>query len=366
MTATCASNKLENVMWCQTCQTVCTSLDIHTVHSLLLIIMTSHGHHGVSNHHQLHCLFNHLSKLTSQMTSALLAPCEGIHRLPVDSCHKGPVTENLSMSWRHHVLPWAVTGWLDRFPSRARWSHQHHYYRIAVSVLMMQLWRIWENKADCLPLGSKPIWENLAFVSYSLTGWHLSWLSHISGAPPLYWRHNDHDGISNHQHHGCLLNRLFRRRSKKTSKLRVTGLCVGNSPGTGEFPAQMASNAENVSIWWRHHGIIFVVPSESWGTLTLSQWSSSGNPVAIQCVWNLDPSVHWNATEEMPVCFQWSSSGFPVDFQCVPIMQINTGSPLGHHWVQASASVVPVASQCTCGSSGLPVRSAQWYPNVLT
>ena len=37
------------------------------------------------------------------------------------------------------------------------------------------------------------------------------------------------------------------------SKLRVTGLCVGNSPGTGEFPAQMASNAENVSIWWRHH-----------------------------------------------------------------------------------------------------------------
>ena len=40
---------------------------------------------------------------------------------------------------------------------------------------------------------------------------------------------------------------------KKTSKLRVTGLCAGNSPGTGEFPAQMASNAENVCIWWRHH-----------------------------------------------------------------------------------------------------------------
>ena len=51
-----------------------------------------------------------------------------------------------------------------------------------------------------------------------------------------------------------LLNRLFRRRSKKTSKLCVTGLCAGNSPGTGEFPTQIASNAENVSIWWRHHG----------------------------------------------------------------------------------------------------------------
>ena len=70
---------------------------------------------------------------------------------------------------------------------------------------------------------------------------------------PLRWRHNDHAGVSNHQPHGCLLNRLFRRKSKKTSKLRVTGLCAGNSPGTGEFPAQMASYAENVSIWWRHH-----------------------------------------------------------------------------------------------------------------
>ena len=45
----------------------------------------------------------------------------------------------------------------------------------------------------------------------------------------LHWRHNDHDGVSNHQPHGCLHNRLFRRRSKKTSKLRVTGLCVRNS-----------------------------------------------------------------------------------------------------------------------------------------
>ena len=69
----------------------------------------------------------------------------------------------------------------------------------------------------------------------------------------LRWRHNERDSVSNHQPHDCLLSRLFRRRSKKTSKLRVTGLCVGNSPGTGEFPAQMASYAENVSIWWRHH-----------------------------------------------------------------------------------------------------------------
>ena len=52
---------------------------------------------------------------------------------------------------------------------------------------------------------------------------------------------------------------------QKISNLRVTGLCVGNSPVTGEFPAQRASNAENVSIWWRHHGLSYVC----WGKLIM-------------------------------------------------------------------------------------------------
>ena len=52
----------------------------------------------------------------------------------------------------------------------------------------------------------------------------------------LQWRHNERDGVSNHRRLDCLLIHLFRRRSKKTSKLRVTGLCEGNSPVTCEFP----------------------------------------------------------------------------------------------------------------------------------
>ena len=55
-------------------------------------------------------------------------------------------------------------------------------------------------------------------------------------ADTLRWRHNENDSVSNHQPHGCLLNRLFRRRSKKTSKIRDTGLCVGNSPGPVNSP----------------------------------------------------------------------------------------------------------------------------------
>ena len=45
---------------------------------------------------------------------------------------------------------------------------------------------------------------------------------------PLWWRHNECDGVSNHRRLDCLFNRLFRRRSKKTSKLRVTGLFEEN------------------------------------------------------------------------------------------------------------------------------------------
>ena len=91
-------------------------------------------------------------------------------------------------------------------------------------------------------------WTWVLVVRRFTDSWGINYFANI----PLQWRHNELDSVSNHQPHDCLLNRLFRRRSKKTSKLRVTGLYVGNSPVTGEFPAQRASNAENVSIWWRH------------------------------------------------------------------------------------------------------------------
>ena len=95
----------------------------------------------------------------------------------------------------------------------------------------------------------------------------------------LRWRHNGRHSVSDHQPHDCLLNCLFRRRSKKTSKLRVAGLCAGNSPVPGEFPAQMASNAENVSIWWRHHVSIFISkPWKSEGAMTVSSNSPNGVP----------------------------------------------------------------------------------------
>ena len=51
---------------------------------------------------------------------------------------------------------------------------------------------------------------------------------------------------------------VYSGRSKKTSKLRATGLCAWNSQVTGEFPAKMASNAENISSWWHHHAMLLL------------------------------------------------------------------------------------------------------------
>ena len=123
-------------------------------------------------------------------------------------------------------------------------------------------------------------------------------------SPSLQWRHNDRNGVQNHQPHDWLLNRLFRHRLKKTPKLRVTGLCEGNSPGTGEFPAQRASNAENASIWWRHHDCFFLVVSVFWGLPPLTErrssetsvtkFSDSCNASSISFQWC---NVHHNTTK---------------------------------------------------------------------
>ena len=128
-----------------------------------------------------------------------------------------------------------------------------------------------------IPL-EKDLNEKSSLITLVIFGWfqiQIGWkdifvqtvykMDTIFSQKSLRWRHNGRDSVSNHQPHDCLLKRLFRRRSKKISKLRATGLCAGNSPGTGEFPAQMASNAENISIWWRHYvfAMLYCIPLSS-------------------------------------------------------------------------------------------------------
>ena len=79
--------------------------------------------------------------------------------------------------------------------------------------------------------------NTIQYMYYMAPYWTINLVKTPQITLSLQRHHNECDGISNHQPHYCLLNRLFRRKSKKTSKLRITGLCVGNSPVTGEFPA---------------------------------------------------------------------------------------------------------------------------------
>ena len=104
-------------------------------------------------------------------SSASRAFMKGIHRWPVDSPHKGPVTRKM-FPFDDAILYFSRT-----------WSRMK---------------TLWYGNAD---------------------------------PHSLLWSHNGRDGVSNNQPQDCLLNRLFGRRSKKSSKLRVIGIYAGNSPG---------------------------------------------------------------------------------------------------------------------------------------
>ena len=86
--------------------------------------------------------------------------------------------------------------------------------------------------------------------------WH--WLCEIGSSlsfirKTLQWHYNERHGISNHQPLDCLLNASFRCRFKENIKAPHHWPLCREFTGDLWFPAQRASNAENVSISWRHH-----------------------------------------------------------------------------------------------------------------
>ena len=123
---------------------------------------------------------------------------------------------------------------------------------------------------------------------------------------------------------------LFSRRSKKTSKLRVPDLCAGNSSGTGEFPAQMTSNAENVSISWRHHELY----KNAYFT---KKWiDSSGHELG--GTWNY-PTVRFNSV--VPVKIVATLKTFSNSFSCMAVLIV---------WLKSQWNLLPVVQLCNTGS----------------
>ena len=124
------------------------------------------------------------------------------------------------------------------------WASKAPYHRMRVN----QYWLVARNNfrrnsnQNTEIYGIKYIFENFHFGHSSMCEKRMLMLSfsaisfHPWQSEPLQWHHNQRDGVSNHQRHECLLNRLFRLRSKKTSKLRVTGLCCGEFTGDRWIP----------------------------------------------------------------------------------------------------------------------------------
>ena len=126
---------------------------------------------------------------------------------------------------------------------------------------------------------------SVAYECYLMWIWLVWELVGISFVWPLHWRHNGRDSVSNHQPHDCLLNRLFRRRSKKTSKLRVTGLCAGNSRTNGQL-----------------RGKCFHLMTSSWMSLFLIMLNRNGD-IQLPCgvlkskffIGDLTPCIFWRS-----------------------------------------------------------------------
>ena len=167
----------------------------------------------------------------------LLALCEGIPAITgTDYPHKCPVTRSIDVLFDVH--------------------REQTFQQI------VELQVIWDSMELMWRRFNEMIWQGTL---------QSRWWTHISTEPfrcwfmyrnfnnTKQWCNNEHDGVSNHRRLDCLLNCLFRRRSKRTSKLRVTGLCKGNPPVTRGFPSQRASNAQNVFISWRRHEICICI-----------------------------------------------------------------------------------------------------------
>ena len=119
------------------------------------------------------------------------------------------------------------------------------------------------------------ILPSTAFIAALVNKAYIIWvIDSLNPFAASRWRHTGRDGVSNHQPHYCLLNRL----------------CAGNSWVSGEFPAQMASNAEmfpfdDVIMWARVKDVkcrILMFDRETvHGKKWIIAWSNIGHNILV-------------------------------------------------------------------------------------
>ena len=106
---------------------------------------------------------------------------------------------------------------------------------------------------------------------------------------------------------------------KKSSKLRVTGICEGNRPVTDGFPSQRASNTGNVPIWWRHHD--FQINFTYWDTNQIAAFSRTActnafSRVKIIVLWFI---FKWDLS---PIAIGWNNGVVPISRQVISLTNV--------------------------------------------
>ena len=171
-----------------------------------------------------------------------------------------------TLVWRHQAINWTI---FDL--SLVRFSDNYLRAIAHKPPIAKSSWKLLDQNSFNFPRGQ---WVKHAFTFGNQEQWQwpkewwqvfnfgcsmqyhnngvMAWLMKHVGRSPLRWRHDGHDGVSNHQPHHCLLNRLFECTSKKTSKLRVTGLCAGNSPHKWPVTRKMFPFDDVITHWHSH------------------------------------------------------------------------------------------------------------------
>ena len=175
----------------------------------------------------------------------------GIHRSPANSQHKGQWRGALMFS----LICARINDWVTNREAGDLTRRRAHY-DVTVMVITLstkQCANLWESRLH----SSVSTGHHRYLKDKNACRWLIESVMYIMGMMlhndsmvyipllTLQWRHNGSDSLSNHQPHDCFINHLFRHRWKKTPKL-----CIMEA---GEFPTQITSHAENVSISWRHH-----------------------------------------------------------------------------------------------------------------
>ena len=258
--------------------------------------------------------------------SALLALCAGNSQVPVNSPHKGQWRGALMFS----LICARIIDWVNNREAGDLRRHRGHYHvsvmeiRIKIPNFSFMEMHFKMSSATWRPfcLGFNVLRHSGRFWKFLLCHIVLKEINRIaryvgSGCGiPLRWRHNERDIVSNHQPRECLLSRLIWRRSKKTSKLCVIGLCAGNSPGPvnstrkGPVTRKMFPFDDVIMLWSNH---AFHATSWHRSTFRMLTTSQSVFPLPhIKAPHIRDPIIDqkYRTRAQLHVCASWMPNFF--------------------------------------------------------